>query len=194
MVDAIDIDEEVSKLTDSEEFDVIAFARGAIRPKKDVTIFTDADAAVKLAELYEAEAAAAAKETDTFSLADEPFAIDEDELTELHQRLEDSKVIFHLEGLAPAARKAIENHLTATISQKDDPAAYFSALNNTIIAKTVVGVTRSGKRYPLSWTPEDSAAFEAETYEVEFGKLVTAAGVVTYIAQEFDSTVTPDFS
>lgn len=195
-----ELENAVVELMSEESFDVLEFVRGAILPVDKVKIFTDADAAVKVARLVAQQEEYAEREREAIKRgevagidADYGY-VDEDEIDALANRLEDSAIIVHIRGLAPKLRRAVEKNIEATHSLKEDPEDYYKALNHRIIAQSVTGVERQGKLYPAKWDDAFVADFEEELYEVEFNKLIVATGAVTYIADQFDAAVTPDFS
>jgi hypothetical protein len=185
----------VDEALNSEEFDVLAFVRGANLPTDTETIFTDADAAVRMAALLEEEEHA---ENDPYSITDGNDAID-DELTELHERLVESALEFTLQGLAPRARVALENHLKATLPYKEGDLnpEYYEALTNEVVARSIKSVTNaaSGKTSTAAWDATKVADFFVDLYPTEQAKLYNKAMGLTYIqAEVFDRAVNADFS
>lgn len=201
MAYTIDLDSVLDEALDSGTFDVLSFVKGAATPEDDITVYTNADAALKLAKIFVAEAARAEKaKGDSLSLADEDpdEGPDEDEITALHQQLTASALVFHLKGLAPAAVTALENHLKATLSYKEgaENEEFTKAFNNTLIAKTIQSVTRKsdGRVNPAPWTPEQVEALNESLYISEANKLFNGAAEVNYVGAIFDRAVSADFS
>ncbi len=193
---APDIDTtEADAALDTEEFDVLAFVRGANLPTGTETIFTDADAAVRMAALLEEEEHA---EDDPYSITEGDGSIDE-ELTKLHDRLVASALEFEFQGLAPRARVALENHLKATLPYKEgeENVEYYEALTNEVAARSIKRVTNaaSGKSSTAPWDAAKVADFVVDLYPTEQGKLYNKAMNLTYVqAQVFDRAVNADFS
>ena len=195
---SLNIEAAIEEATSRETFDVLEFVKGANLPKNDVTIYTDADAALKLARIFVAEAARSKKEAEEgLSLSDEFEGPDEDEISELHERLTASALIFHLQGLAPAATKALENHLKATLEYTEgaENEEFNEVFNNTLIAKSIVSVsTATGHTSDAAWTPEKVNELNESLYVSEANKLFTAAAEVNYVGAIFDRAVAADFS
>lgn len=197
---AFEIEAVLDEALDRETFDVLAFVQGANTPKTDVTIYTDADAALKLAHIFVAEAARAeAAAGDSLSIADdeEDEGVDEDEITELHARLTASALTFHLQGLAPAAVRALENSLKAKLPYKEgaDNEEFDSTFNNTLIAKTIKTVTAAdGRVQSQPWTAEMVSVLNDSLYVSEANKLFNGAAEVNYVGAIFDRAVNADFS
>ena len=177
-----------------EEFDVLEFVRGTATPEDTVTIFTDADAAVKIADIVAAEAA---RDEDSLSIADES-EIDEGVFNELHARLTASALELTLKGIAPAARVALENHLKATLPYREGELneEYNEALNYELVSRSIKGVTRlsTGAVSSTEWTPERVKSFLDELYVSEQNKVYFGVMKVTYVSDIFDKAVTADFS
>lgn len=199
----IDVEEAVAEATDLETFDVFEFIDGANTPQNKVTVYTDADAALKVARALIAEKASneRSKQMDQFSLADD-FEEDEDVLSEeeidaLVNRLKASALVFELKGLAPAARKALEKKLQATTdySETDESPEYNRALDGELVSRSIVSVTNaSGAKSRTKWTPDNVLKLTDSLYESESGKLFQGVGEINYVGAIFDRAVTADFS
>ena len=194
----INIDAVVEEATSPETFDVLEFVKGANLPESDVTIYTDADAALKLAKIFIEEAARSKQASeDSLSIDDEYEGADEDTINELHERLTASALIFHLKGLAPAATTALENHLKATLPYTEGAVndEFNKEFNNTLIAKSIVSVERpDGQISTTTWTPEKVAVLNESLYVSEANKLFNGAAEVNYVGAIFDRAVNADFS
>ena len=193
----ITVDEQVEALQD--ELDVFDFVAGTVLPEADVTVYSNAKAAVRLNEIYEAEAARNAKEeAEGLGLTDEDVkSTDEDEVNALHEQLVASGLVFHLQGIAPAAYKALE----AGVRAKNDYKAgaenreYTLALNNELVAHSIVSVTApNGKTRTRTWDADEVNTFTDNLYPSEANKLCIKAQELTYVMDIFDRTVTADFS
>lgn len=195
----IEISAAVEELSSPDSFDVLEFVNSAILPQDDVTIYTDGDAALKLAKIFVAEAARQKQAEEEAIGLDEEYEdyADEDEITALHERLAASALVFHLQGLAPAATEAIEKHLKATLPYTEGAVneEFNETFNNTLIAKTIVSVEKSdGKVNTQTWTPEGVAALNTSLYVSEQNKLFNAAAELNYIGAIFDRAINADFS
>lgn len=180
--------------TDATTFNVFDFVSGAAVPEDDFTIYTDADAALKLARIFAAEAAARADEN--AGIADEPL-YSEDHITELHERLVASKLVFHMKGLTPLELSEVEDTLKERLGFVDGQLneSFYSGLNNTIVAKSIVSVTNSaGAVDKNKWTPDMVKTFVKNVYVSEGNKLYVAASELTYVGAIFDGAVSADFS
>lgn len=188
----------VAALAESEEFDVLEYFEGATLPVGNVTLYRDADAGYRIAEILEAEEARKKQSAEEgLGLTDELEYTDEDELTELHKRLLASAVTFDLRAVAPEAKKAIEAHLRATLPYKKNAEneEYNTAFNNTIIAKSIQSVTNAaGAADTKAWTADRIEQLEAKLVPSEFGRLVQKVFELNYIGDAIDRAVHADFS
>lgn len=196
---AFEIDAALAEATDRETFDVLEFVKGANTPEQDVTIYTDADAALKLAHIFVEEAARAKRaEKEPLGLDEEDSPVaDEDEINELHERLTASALVFKLKGLAPAAVRALENGLKAKLPYTEgaENEEFTEAFNNTLIAKSIKSVTRAdGAVNENAWTAESVAAINDTLYVSEANKLFNGAAEVNFVGAIFDRAVNADFS
>lgn len=199
----IDVNAAVEEATDLDTFDVFEFLEGANTPQNKVTIYTDADAALKVARFLvnEKERNERSKQMDQYSLADdydeEEENLSEEELTELHNRLTASALTFELKGLAPAARKALEKKLQATTDYSETEASpeYNRALDGELVARSILSVTNAkGQKSSNKWTAENVLKLTDTLYESEAGKLFQGVGEINYVGAVFDRAVTADFS
>ena len=194
----IDADTAVEAATSKDTFDVLEFVQGVNLPTNDVTVYTDADAALKMARILIAEQEREERiKQEGASLADDDELADEDEITELHERLVASRLVFHMRGIAPKAVKALDNKLKAThpyIEGGNNP-EYVTAFNNTLIAKSIVSVENAaGAVNTDKWTPEKVADLLDSLYISESNKVFDGAAELTYVGAIFDRAVSADFS
>lgn len=177
-----------------EELDVFAFVQGQVSPQDEVTIFTDADAAVRLLKAtYTPES-----DDDGLSIADdyEQETASEEELQAWHDRLEASKLTFAFKGLAPAAVTALTNSMKAkhNYSEIKDNTEYSVALNTEILARSIVSATNAnGQSRTRAWTADEVTKFTDDLYISESNKLYTAALGLAYIGDIFDKAVNAGF-
>lgn len=198
----LDADAIVEKATSKGSFDVFDFVKGSNLPTNDVVIYTDADAALKLAKIFTTEALRAKQSkdnADSFSLADdfETEVASEEVISDLHTRLISTSLTFHLQGLAPAAVSALEKHLKATTEFKEgaENTAFTEAFNNALIVKSIVSVERTdGAINTDKWTVEQVADFLGQLYISEANKIYEGVAEINYIGAIFDRAVNADFS
>lgn len=200
----IGIEEAIEAATAEDTFDVLAFVKGAATPEDDVTVYTDADAAMRTAKSLIAEKAKreAKENNDEYSLADDyddedTAVLSEEELEELHERLLNSAITFHVKGLAPAALKALEKSLQAKLDYKEGRAnpEYDEALERELISRSIVRVTNAaGAVSNAAWTVEQVSELTDNLYPSELNKLFVAVAQINYVAAIFDRAVSADFS
>lgn len=187
----IDKDEAIDKMSDPETFDVLEYVRGAHTPEETVTLYTDAGAALALSRRIEAEENAAKADKNEVLGLDE-YSEDED-LTDLTDRLDASALIVSLKGMAPTLVDAMSKHHKATRGAKPD-AEFFEDFNNELIAKTIVQMTRpNGAVNKKEWTAALVAEFTASLYATEAEKLFTAVIDLTYVGSAFERIANTDF-
>lgn len=181
-----------------ETFDVLAFVKGANLPVHDVTLYTDADAALKLARIFTEEAARQKRtNTDSLSIDDEYDGASEEEINALHERLTSTAIVVNMRGLAPAALRAMENHIKATLPYEEggDNEEYNLAFNNELVAKSIVSVeSADGRVDSTKWTRAKVEKLNEALYISESNKLFNAAAEINYIGAIFDRAVSADFS
>lgn len=179
-------------------FNVLDFVQGIAGPLDTVAIYTDNNAGYKLAKLREREAALAKKDSDLVGIADEQDWIDADEIDALEAKVADSALIFQLQGLAPALKKAIRAEKIAKYGYKEGESAednedFFEALTYELVAKTVKSVTKGNAIDAHTWTAEEVAQFRTTINESEFKKLDDAVFGINYQTDIFDRAVSADF-
>ena len=204
----IDLPESVETALSPETFDVLEFVAGGNTPEDSVTIYTDQAAAYAYHNLIEKERAAfeaaekKKKEStkhSALSIADaddEVFHPDEQELAELLEQLEATALTFHVKGLAPKLRKAIEKEKVAKHNHKEgsEDKEYYDDLYTTIVAKSIVGVTKAdGSKGRTEWNSESVKALYEVLHESQWGLLLNACVSTGYNAGVFDGIVTADF-
>lgn len=180
-----------------DELDVLAFVQGAITPEDTVTIYTDADAAVKILKAtYTPPAQESESKVDNFSIADdfEEETASEEELQGWHDRLVASALTFEFKGLAPKAVEALTNHHKAISDYSAESPEFAIALNTEIVAKSIVSVTTvDGKKRLRAWTPAEISALTGDLYTTESNKLFTTALNLSFLGNIFDQAVTAGF-
>lgn len=192
-----DLEDAVAAVLDPEEFDVLEFFVGAILPTKDVTLYRDAAAGFELAEILDAEAEAAKKKkTEGLGIGDEEGYVDEDRITELHERLLASSVTFHLQALEPEEQRKLREELRIKHNYRagipnDD---YNIDYNYNMIAKSIKSVkAANGAVDNKEWTAERVEKFDRTVLSTEFERLFEAVFEINFIGDSIDKAVNADF-
>lgn len=188
----------VEEATAPDEFDALEFVRGANTPGIPVAIYTDADAALKIANLVAKQKELekkAKKVADNFSIVD-----DDDytyEIEELQENLKATSLTLNIKGLAPKALDALTKSFEAKNGdlKTEDESAYNKAFNNLLVSKSVKGVTGPDGQYrPVAWTVQYVTDFLTELYISEQSKVYVTTANANYVAAVFDAAVSADFS
>lgn len=188
----------LEEATAPENFDVFAFVKKTNTPELPVTLYTDADAALKLFDLKNKQSALDGKNkelADTFSLAD-----DSDysyEIEELETELRDSALTFRLKGLAPKALDAFTKAYEAKHGEEKaaDETQYNINFNNTLVAKSIVNFdSPDGQTVVREWTADGVAELVENLYVSESSKLYSTTARANYVGAVFDAAVSADFS
>ena len=195
-----ELPENVTEALAPQTFDILEFVAGQGTPRDTVTIYTDSNAAFRLAELAEMEASNTKRaETEGLGITDELEWVDPDEVEALQTAILETALIFELKGLAPAAKKALRLGLVAKHNFKEsEPAetqeAFFEDYTFTLIAKTISGVKRAdGSVDPAPWTPERVGQLRDILFEGEFTRLDTAVYEINFKTDIYDRAVSADF-
>lgn len=193
-----DLEDAVTAVLDAEEFDVLEFFAGAVLPTKDVTLYRDAAAGFALAEILDAEAEAKKKnKSEGLGLGDDDGYVDEDRITELHERLLASAATFHLKAIDPEVQRELREELrlkhkvrTGAPTSEDFNVEY----NYAVIAKTIQSVTAAnGKVDTKEWTVERVEKFDRKVLSTEFERLFEAVFEINFIGDSIDKAVNADF-
>lgn len=187
----------LNQALDQESFDVLEYVTGDLTPRKKVTVYTNAEAGYRLDELLERERASQS-EGDGLSIADEVEWVDEEEVKALREQIEASALTFHLKGLAPKAREAVQKELQAKHNFSDDAAdevkqAYFEEFTSTLIAKSIERVTNAKGASDTSWSPLKVATLRGRINGVEFGRLDEAVFDINTDSDLYSRAVNADF-
>lgn len=193
---AVNIDEAVEAATSKASFNVFEFVQGGTVPTDDIYIYTDADAALKLAKIFYAEEQRKKKDAEEgLSLGDETEdEVPEEVISALHERLLASRLTFHLKGLAPEAVRTLEANTLKkhTDAESED---FNLAFNHTLIAQSIVSVENpDGAVNTDKWTAKMVTGFLPSLYLSEASKLLEASAELSYIGAIFDRAVNADFS
>lgn len=192
------IEDVMTELGDPETFDVLEFVNGSATPVREVVVYTNADAVLKLGTIFNKEEARtqAVKDGEVLSLADDYEVTDEDEVNALYEELTKTALTFHLKGLAPKVIDAMEKHLRATHDYKEgkENEAYNEAVNMELIARSITSVDRAdGTTNSNPWTAEMADDLAVSLYPTELQKLFNAVAEVTYIGNAFHQVAKTDF-
>jgi len=197
IVDQAQVEEAVAQATSEEKFDVLDFFSGASLPETEVTVYADAGAAFRLAQIKSEEKERAARaEEEGISLTDDVGYTDEDEVDELARRLQASAVIFKLRGLAPAAHEALEKHARAVnpFTEGAENREYNEAYNASLIASTIVSVRNAkGVTDKNKWDAARVLAFAEKAQPSEFERLYIGVFNVNFLGDAIDRAVSADF-
>lgn len=182
-----------------ESFDVLEFVTGDRTPRKKVTIYTDAEAGYRLDELLaQEEESQRAGADDGLSIVDSVAWVDEDEVAELRAQIEASSLTFHLKGLAPKVREAIQKELQAKHNFKDDASdevktEYFEEFTSTLIARSIEKVTNAKGATDASWSADKISTLRGRVNGTEFARLDEAVFEINTDAELFNRAVNADF-
>lgn len=188
--------EALDAVLDQDAFDVLEYVTGDLTPRKTVTLYTNAEAGYRLDELLAIEANAT--HGDSLSIADEVPWVDEDEVADLRKQIEASALTFHLKGLPPKAREAVQKELQAKHNFSDDATdeektAYFEEFTNTLIAKSIESVKNAKGAADRSWSATKIATLRGRLNGVEFGRLDEAVFEINTDSDLFSRAVNADF-
>lgn len=181
---------------DQDAFDVLEFVTGDLTPRKKVTVYTDAEAGYRLDELLALEEQST--KGASLSIADEVEWVDPDEVDELKARIEASALTFHLKGLPPKAREAVQKELQAKHNFSDDAPdeqkiAYFEDFQNTLTAKSIEKVTNSKGATDTSWSATKVETLSGRINGAEFQRLINAMYDINTDSEIYDRAVNADF-
>lgn len=188
-----EIDEALAAATSKESFNVFDFVQGAVTPSDVISIYTNADAALKLVKVFSAEEARKQAEAEEgASLADEYEILDEDIVTALHEELVASRLKISMKGLAPEAIRELDKELKK--KHEADSEEYNNAFNHSLIAKSIVSIENpSGALNTDKWTAKMVAGLLSSLYVSEANKIYDAAAELSYVGAIFDKAVNADF-
>ena len=182
-----------------ETFDVLSFVDNSALPETTVDIITDASAAAELSSLKEqrliaveeARRARASNDPDDLSIADESAeAVFDERINELSERLARTTVTFHVRGLAPKLRTAIEKRHTAKGLEGD---AYFLEVNADIIAQSIQKAVTPTGSVDAKWTPKKVKELSEALYPEQFEILTNEIFKLAYVGAALTEAVTVDF-
>lgn len=199
-IPGLETDEQAAldEATAPDTFNVFDFVKKTNTPTLTVTIYTDADAALKLYDLKQKQGALEQKNKD---LA-EVFDITDDtdftyEIDELLEQINETALKFTVKGLAPKALDAFNKSFEAKNGDlKDsDQEAYNVSFNNSLVAKSLVSFeTPDGQVIDRKWTADEVAQLTEDLYISEASKLYSTTARANYVGAVFDAAVSADFS
>lgn len=190
----------LNTVLDQDSFDVLEFVTGDLTPRKTVSVYTNSEAGYRLNELLEQEEENVrnASVSDGLSITDAGVYVDEDEVADLRAQVEASTLTFHLKGLAPKAREAIQKELQAKHNFSDESTdevkeAYFNEFQNTLVAKSIEKVVNAKGAADKSWSAEKVAVLRGRVNNVELGRLDGAVFDINTDADLYSRAVNADF-
>jgi len=156
-----------------DTFDVLSFIEGTAYPRAEVSVYTDAKSATDLITL--------GNRRKDREIAEGPITDLDDEIAELAEKVEASKLTFKLQGLPPGMVRDIYN-----VEEGADDTTQLSA-ENRLIANTITGAVNSkGQVDSRVWDEEAVGKLRRFLKEAEFGKLITGVIEVNFNAAVFD--------
>lgn len=201
------VQNDVAEALNPEEFDVLDYMDGAPVIDKDLVIYRDVAACERLVELAElrrveiAQRRAAAQRGESPSLAisdaDEDTEYD-DEINELVDRRENTRVIFKTKSVAPALEKAIKKSYRAKANKDATPeeaADYEDRMYADILTRAIdYVVTGDGREDRKPWDPDRLEKFREKLYAEQSEILLAGLTRMVYTGQVFEDSLTADFS
>lgn len=167
-------------------FDVLAAAKGASYPDKEVVIYTDQRSAHRISEL---EKEIADLGTDQVSRIEEL----EVEIAELRERILETALTFYLVGISPAEQERISDALKVIEEEQGTEARNREAMY-LYIAQHIVRVTNAeGAVDESPWDSVKVDTFLGVIPAEEHIKLSAAVSELTFSAAYFDAAVSADF-
>lgn len=187
----------VNEALNQESFDVLEFVTGDRTPRKKVTIYTDAEAGYRLDELLALEENGVAQ-SDGLSITDDVPWVDEEEVAELQEKIKASALTFHLKGLAPKVRDAIQKELQARHNFSDTASdeakvAYFEDFSGTLISRSIEKATNAAGASDTSWSTDKVNTLRGRINGTEFARLDEAVFDINTDAELFTRAVNADF-
>lgn len=194
------LSEALNAALDQDSFDVLEFVTGDLTPRKTVSIYTNSEAGYRLDTLLaqEEENVRIASESDGLSITDGGVWVDEEEVKALREQVEASTLTFHLKGLAPKAREAIQKELRAKHNYKDDAdneaqEEYFNEFQNTLVAKSIEKAVNAKGATDTSWSADKVAVLRGRVNALELGRLDNAVFEINTDADLYSRAVNADF-
>lgn len=199
------IQELVEEAMNPETFDVLSFISDQPVATDSVTIYTNVAKARKLHHLREQYEEAVAKrkkntqdgKVDSLSIADDnEEAILDEEINELVEELEKTKLTFKMQTVSPKLVKSIEKKYLATMP-KDNAVAeaeHNRKGNADILSRAISEVVRGDGAVDTSdWDADRLIDLEERLYDVQSTKLFTALYDMVNTGYVFTDALTTDF-
>ncbi len=204
----------VEKALDPETFVLEDFLDDIPVAQDTLEIYTDVGRCRKLNKLLEDRADELARRREAekkgkksnLSLTDDEEDTEFDtEINELVEELEKTKLIFHLQSVAPELRKAVEQsydakrkaHLEQFPEEDREARAedYSQKKNADILSRAIAGVSKgSGAVDTQEWSADRLIAVEKKLYEQQGQRLIGGLWDMVYTGDVFDKALTADFS
>lgn len=198
---------QVEEALNPETFNLLDYLDDQPVAEHTVDIYTNhavADRIVTLVEQRKEELArrkrAGAKgQSSGLGLGDEDDDTEYDnEINELVEKSEKSKLTFHLKSVAPALEKAIRKSYVAKMD-KDltaaEKAEYEDKMYSDILVRAIDHVVRGdGAVDKTEWTPERLKATQEKLHDSQTEKLLNELARMVYVGTLFEDALTADFS
>ena len=170
-------------MPDIRTFDVLKSARGTTYPSKDVEVYTDQGGAFEIVQLER-----------QISDTKDPDEVDRLDamVNELRKQVKDSALTFHMRGIGPGIRAAVEMRIKQTTGLTEEERVRLS--NSSYLAEHIVRVTNAaGEVDERMWAADDVAELIDVLPDESVAKLFEAMGELTFRALYFDDVVSADF-
>lgn len=200
------IEKAVDAALNPETFDIFEYLKDQPVATDLVTLYVDVEKCIALEKLKTSRAETlasrredeAAGKASSLSLADDDEDTEfDDEINSLLEDLESSKLIFHIQTVAPSLRKAIERKYKATAKGMNDEelAEHNRKATADVLSRAISHVERAdGSRVGNVWDAETLLRLEDELYEEQGRRLIGSLWQMVYTGEVFDNAITADFS
>lgn len=200
------IKEAVETALNPETFDLFDYLADQPVATDQVSLYVDVKRCIALDKLKASRAEVLALRRDeeasgkasSLSLADDDEDTEyDDEINQLLEELEATKLIFHIQTVAPSLRKAIERKYKATAKGKNDEelAEHNRTATADVLSRAIDFAERlDGTRVGNVWDAETLLKLEDELYEEQGRRLVGSLWQMVYTGDVFDSALSADFS
>ena len=204
----------VAEAMNPEEFDVLDYLETGDVAEDKVTIYTHLPSSRRLEELMlertavieqrraEAHRAAEKGESPILGLGETPVededTVYDDEINALVEKLEETKLVFHMKSVAPGLVRAINKSYDAKKPKDLDAQAdseYEDKRTADILSRAIDRVERGdGSIDPKPWDAARLSKAEERLYKEQSGRLLNALYDMVYAGAYFEKALTADFS
>lgn len=206
-IDTSGAEDRVREAMNPETFDVLAYLTEQPVAEDSFDIYTHTPSAKKLhklmtdreAVLAERRAAEKRGETSHLSISDDDEDTEfDDEINALVQELERTKLTFHVNSVAPALIRAIDEKYLATSDKtwtEEEKMKHNNRRVSDILSRAIVSTVRGdGAVDDRTWTADMLIEAEKNLYETQAKLLIGKLWEIVYIGEVFDEALTSDFS